>query len=218
MNLDIKNLKEYKFTRHWFRRRNMQTFIDKVHPMFAGKPIVYLELGVFEGMSMVWVLQHILTHSQSRAVGIDPWLMSEKFSHEDMQSVKSRAHLNVVTQTAHPNRAFSADGFPKELLIQANSAEILRRMVRKSGFGGISKSTVDLSLVDGNHNALAVWDDARLVLQLLKPGGVMMFDDVENDVPKKDHVKEGVELFLQEAKDAVKFLWKDRHMEAYVKQ
>ena len=62
-----------KFTRRWFLNRNYDTFKKFVYPKWAGKPLTYLEIGVFEGMSMVWMLQHILTHDNSRGVGIDPW-------------------------------------------------------------------------------------------------------------------------------------------------
>jgi hypothetical protein len=192
----------------------METFAEKVYPMFVGRSITYLELGVFEGQSMVWMLQHVLTHPESWAVGIDPWLMSEKLSNTDMMAVQQHACYNVYR---HPH-LYRPDGSVRAQLYQANSAELLRRMLKKDGFVGIKRNSVDLCLIDGNHNALAVWDDARLVLQLLKPGGVMLFDDIENDVPKKDHVKEGVELFLKEAGDAVKLLWKHKHMEAYIKQ
>jgi hypothetical protein len=208
------------FTRNWFVKRNLATFREKVHPMFADKPITYLEIGVFEGQSFVWMLQHVLKHPDSRAVGIDPWLCTEKMNNVEMQGVKDRAHMNVAARVSNlpESYRFTKDGLPKDFLIQGNSNEVLRRMFGRKGFAGIKPGMLDLCMIDGAHNSLAVCDDARLVLQLLKPGGVMMFDDVENDVPKKDHVKEGIELFLQEAGNQVSLLWKDRHMEAYIKQ
>jgi hypothetical protein len=91
-------------------------------------------------------------------------------------------------------------------------------MIGRHGFAGIKSNSVDVSMVDGNHWALAVQDDARLVYQLLKPGGWMLFDDVENDVPKTDHVKEGIARWLAEDKPNVKLLWKHKYMECYQKQ
>jgi hypothetical protein len=206
---------DFLFTRNWFRLRNLPTFREYIHPAWAGRKITYLELGVFEGMSLVWMLQRVLTHPESRAVGIDPWLMTTKLGSADMEGVYERAVHNLT-----PWRVFM-NGDSKFLLrcelVRASSAEALRRMVGR-GFVGIKgHESVDLSMVDGNHNALAVLDDARLVWKLLKPGGWMLFDDVENDRPKQDHVKEGVEMFLQEDGHPVKLLWKHRYMECYEK-
>lgn len=210
MDLDTTGL---HFTRNWFRTRNLETFRTCIYPQFSGKPIVCLELGVFEGMSMCWMLQHVLTHPDSRAVGIDPWLMTTKLSEQDMDEVRKRAYYNVSASTGDDR---TGEGLARCLLYRANSAEILRRMVGK-GFAGITKNSVDLSMVDGNHNALAVWDDCRLVYQLLKPGGQMLLDDYVNDRPKKDHVKEGVDYFLAEYGSRVNLLWQHRYMICFSK-
>jgi predicted O-methyltransferase YrrM len=37
----------------------------------AGKPIHYLEVGLFEGRSMVWMLENVLTDDEATATGID---------------------------------------------------------------------------------------------------------------------------------------------------
>ena len=63
---------EFQFTRNWFHDRNRSSFRDYILPFWVEKPCIYLEIGVFEGMSLVWTLQHVLTHPESRAIGIDP--------------------------------------------------------------------------------------------------------------------------------------------------
>ncbi len=209
MDLDATDM---QFTRNWFRMRNLATFREFVHPVWAGKPITYLELGVFEGMSMCWMMQHILTHPKARAVGIDPWLQTTKLSEGDMELVKQRALYNIARWS------FAAEGgsHGKCELHRANSAEILRRMVGRHGFAGITKGSVDLCMVDGNHNALAVLDDLRLVHQLMKVGGWILLDDVENDRPKVDHVREGLDMWLVEVGgDDVSQVWKHKYMECY---
>lgn len=196
---------DFRFTRNWFLNRNYSTFVNYVMPQWAGKPITYLEIGVFEGMSLVWMMQHVLTHPQARAVGIDPWLMTTKLDPQVMQEVMERAYHNI------------ACFLPRCCLIRANSAEVLRRMNHK-GCADITKGSVDLCMIDGDHNRLAVYDDAVQVFDLMKPGGWMLFDDVENDRPKKDHVADGLAMFRHEYEpDRIKFLWKDRYMEAFEK-
>jgi len=201
---------QFQFTKNWFLNRNKETFRQLVLPQWAGKPIKYLELGVFEGMSMTWMLQHVLTHPFARAVGVDPWLMTTKLSGADMEEVMRRAHQNIEPWTG----VFGN----KCTLVRGNSAEVLRLMLKNHhGFLGIKRGNVDLCMVDGNHNELGVLDDCRLVWQLLKPGGQMLLDDVENDHEKEHHVKHGLAMFLAETPEA-ESVWKHGYVECYRKE
>ncbi len=195
---------EFQFTRNWFRNRNLPTFREYILPEWGGKPITYLELGVFEGMSMVWMLQRVLTHPDSRGVGVDPWLMTRKIDACAMDDVRQRAFHNT-------------DPFANCFLQRGTSAEVLRKVLTH-GFLGLKANTVDLCMVDGNHNALAVLDDLRLVNQIVKPGGWILLDDVENDRPKKDHVEEGLRAWLREPEAKVKLVFKHRYVECYQKE
>ena len=200
---------QFQFTKNWFLNRNLSTFRELVLPAWEGKPITYLELGVFEGMSMTWMLQHVLTHPDARGVGVDPWLMSTKISGEKMEQVMRRAHQNIEPWTGVFRN--------KCTLIRGNSAEVLRLMLKnRYGYCGIEKGSVDLCMVDGDHNELGVLDDCRLVWQLLKPGGWMLCDDVENDKLKEHHVKQGLQMFLAETPEA-EMLWKHEYVECYRK-
>jgi predicted O-methyltransferase YrrM len=203
--MDIQNTPEhqFQFTRSWFRNRNLPTFRELIYPEFHGRPIVYLEIGVFEGQSMSWMGQHVLTAPGSLGIGIDPWLMTTKLDSEFMERVMDRADHNTKI-------------FPNVELIRGNSCEVLRKMCSE-GYAGITKNSVDICMIDGDHNRLAVYDDAIHVYQLVKPGGWILFDDVENDKPKQDHVKHGLDMFTSEYNDRIKSLWKHGYMEAYQK-
>jgi len=196
---------DFEFTCNWFLNRNLPTFREYVYPKWQGKPITYLEIGVFEGMSMVWMLQHVLTHMDSKAVGIDPWLITAKLSAEEMGDVMTRATKNTST--------FRWQGVCS--LICGNSIEVLTRMLRRGGFEGIKKNSVDICMIDGDHTAPAVLENSRKCLKLMKPGGWMLFDDVENQIEKNDHVKQGLESFRENYKDQVKLIWKHKFMECY---
>lgn len=191
----------FQFTRRWFRNRNLSTFQQFVMPEWAGKPIKYLEIGVFEGMSMVWMMQNVLTHPDSRAVGIDPWLMTVKIDSDQMELVCQRA--------MHNTEPFKS----RCQLIRGNSAEVLRRMTGH-GFAGVTKSSIDVCMIDGDHNELGVLDDVRLCIQLVRVGGHLLLDDVENDHQKSHHVKQGIGMFLEENKNLA-LLWKHRYVECY---
>jgi hypothetical protein len=75
---------------------------------YAGKPrIHYLEIGVFEGSSFVWVLENILTDPSAKATAIDPFFADgeEKFR----ENLKSSGYENKATVI----RGFSYDELPK---------------------------------------------------------------------------------------------------------
>ena len=197
-------MSKYQITRSWFKSRNKVTFDKYVKPEWKDKDCTYLEIGVFEGASMVWMLENVLIQPNSKAVGIDTWLMTTKLSADVMNTVRQRAEHN-------------AGLFPdKCTLIQGSSVEVLRCMLRRHGYAGIKRNSVDVCLIDGDHNRLGVYDDARIAFQLLKPGGWLMFDDVENIVQKQDHVLEGMKMFLEET-EGVELVWKEGYMETYIK-
>lgn len=207
----MKDSERFEFTRSWFMSRNKGTFSRFVLPHWSkvDRPIVYLEIGVFEGQSLAWVLQNVLTHPASRAIGIDPWLMTSKQDQAFMDAVRLRAINNLFQWTLK-----NAEGSEHKrcTLFRANSDEILNCMLRREGHCGVSRGTLDLCMIDGDHYALPTWNDARLCLQLLRIGGWMLFDDVENTRPKWDHVSDGVARFVEEAGDQISEVWRHRHM------
>ena len=50
-------------------------------------------------------------------------------------------------------------------------------------------------------------------MQLLKPGGWLIFDDVENDRKKVDHVRSGLAMFLE--RHPMEMVLKDKYIEVY---
>ena len=64
--------KEYNFTSDWFTPHI--PIWEKVLSPLKGKPdIRYLEIGVFEGRSSLWIAENILTHPSSHLTVIDPF-------------------------------------------------------------------------------------------------------------------------------------------------
>jgi hypothetical protein len=184
--------------------------MDNVYPVLAGLPVNYLEIGVFEGMSMVWMLQKILTDPASQAFGVDPWLRTTKMSAEGMDEVRRRAFHNVKPWA---DKCHLEQGNSVEILKLAGSSR-LRKMNRWEHWLG--PNSVDLCMIDGGHTALDVLADSRLVYPLMKSGGWILYDDVENRIDKgMNHVKQGVAMFREEMNDGLEFMWKDRFMEAF---
>lgn len=207
----------FNFSKGWFVTRNKKTFEEYVLPQFAGFPITYLEIGVFEGMSMTWMLQNVLTHPDSRAVGVDPWLMMPKRDTANMEAVRERAYSNLAP--------WLKTG--KCQLFRATSSDFLDTCIyRNKRPGGIGVETVDLCMIDGNHWAPFVAYDAERAYKMLKspkdstPGGMLLFDDVENDRDKPEgmHVETGIQMFLEKMDyQGIVIEWKHRYMEGWRK-
>jgi SAM-dependent methyltransferase len=117
------------------------------------QPESYLEIGVRRGRSMACVLAAC---PMVRATGIDLWI-------KDYAGVENpgpdfiREELSRMTPS------------PRVELLVANSHEALRTLPAES---------FDLITVDGDHTEPGAWQDLTDSARLLRPGGLMVFDDL----------------------------------------
>lgn len=139
--------KNYKLTRDTFTNR-IPVF-DEVLKNFKNKPnLRYLEVGVYEGGSLVWILENVLTSPSSQAIAIDTF----------RDSTESNFNNNI-----------KLSGKRKQVkLIKGYSQEKLRYL---------PLNTFDIIYIDGSHSASDVLEDAILSMRLLKSGGILIFDD-----------------------------------------
>ncbi len=137
----------YRFTRNWFTPKI--PIWEKFIGELRGRPdIHYLEIGVHEGSSFFWVLDNILTHPTSRAVAIDPFL---------------RRYADQFREN------LAASGSASRVTLLQGAGELQARKLPDSSF--------DLIYIDGGHAAKTVFAQAAICWQLLKTGGVLIFDD-----------------------------------------
>lgn len=189
---------DFKFTRNWFRQRNQVTWSTYLKPMFdTNSRIRAIQIGVFEFMDAAWLMQNVLVHPASCLVCIDPWAATTKLSAEYMEAVRGRA--------AHNAGKWVDEG--KVSIMRGYSQDILPSL--SPGY--------NLVVIDGDHNAEPVYKDAKEALRLLHPGGYIVFDDVRNRIPKKNHVFDGIEMFLKEHRDEVELQWQHRYADCYRK-
>jgi predicted O-methyltransferase YrrM len=139
--------KKYNFStgHHLYHEQNWK----KVLASYKGRPDVrYLEVGVFEGRSLIWMLENILTHETARATGMDifPGDMKEIY----LSNLKISGFADKVTT------------------ITGYSQLELRKLEPQS---------FDIIYIDGSHVACDVLSDAVMSWQVLKENGVMIFDD-----------------------------------------
>jgi hypothetical protein len=138
----------------WFNRVKHE-FIPRVMP-YAGKPITYVEIGVWQGITARWMCEKILTHPQSHGIGIDPYLKVGRHTPEQMLEVKRKAEENLA-----PYGQWS--------WLFADSKRAMRRWRRP----------IDILYLDGMHEAPQVMQDFALAFPYMREGGLVIFDDFE---------------------------------------
>lgn len=139
--------KDYDFTTDWFTG-NIPVWEQVLAP-FKGKPgVSYLEIGLWEGRSALWVLENILTHPTARLTGID--VFTGEVKQRYLANLRLSGFANKATTIVGP------------------SQQELRKLPLAS---------FDIVYVDGSHAADDVLADAIQSWEVLKPGGILIFDD-----------------------------------------
>ena len=184
-------MSQFTFTHQWFHNLTAKLWSRYLLPHKAGIDR-YLEIGVAEGQSLIWVLQHLLDDKPAGyAVGVDPFLDARNWHHGEGDAHKVAALGNISAMlgrqeirlyyTDQRHRDFKywrwplhGDG-PMDALesyceIQPYpSQEYLLRERRE----------FDLAYVDGNHDAQNALLDILLAYNLLRDGGILVIDDYE---------------------------------------
>jgi predicted O-methyltransferase YrrM len=153
---------DYEFTTDWFSR-----FSDIWRQILARyPPATMLEIGSWEGRATCFMIDTCGAVRDIELHCIDTWAGGVEHAADEMADVERRFDANVALAAS---RATHAVAFHKH---KARSAPALARMVAE-GRG----EHFDLIYVDGSHQAPDVLTDAVLAFQLLKVGGVIIFDD-----------------------------------------
>jgi predicted O-methyltransferase YrrM len=144
-------------------------------------PVKALEIGAFDGVSANVMLDAIFPHPESTVDTIDPYLPDPctlKVCHQTRDLFEENTRRG-----GHAGRV---------RLHVGTSREVLTRMWADGGV-----ETFDRVFIDGSHLAADVITDAVLAWPLLKPGGILIFDDFEwgEDLPKHRRPREAVQAF-----------------------
>jgi predicted O-methyltransferase YrrM len=165
----------YEFTTSWFDP-HVPSWTKALEP-FKGRPVHYLEVGVFEGKSAMWTADNILTDPASTLTGLDLFMGDYEEAHPDFE-VRYRSN---VEKTGLGDRALTVKGF----------SQIELRKLPLDHY--------DIAYIDGSHENRDVLEDAILTHRLLKSGGMLIFDDY--GTPGNTDPKQGVDAFYRFWKD-----------------
>jgi predicted O-methyltransferase YrrM len=147
---------QYMFNSDWVSR-SADEWLRILKPYQAQPGVQAIEIGAFEGRSSIWFLEHILTHPSATITCID--VFSEEYTgYGNFSSYEKVFDRNVEASTMKS----------QVIKIKGDSKVILRTL---------PIGVYDFVYIDGSHIAKDVLMDAVLVWDLLKPGGVIIFDD-----------------------------------------
>jgi hypothetical protein len=139
----------YEFSEDWFSNK-IPVWSEVLEPYMGRPDLRYLEVGVYEGRSVVWMVENVLTDPTSTLVAVDPFL--------DPPDLEARFLRNL--------RASRFRGTART--IKEFSQLALRRLPPLS---------FDIIYIDGSHTGDDVLADAVQSWELLEVGGILIFDD-----------------------------------------
>ena len=144
-----------EFTQDWFTPNipNWTTLLAELR----GRPGARaLEVGSFEGRSACWLLENILTGPGARLDCVDTFTGAvEQRLGIETRGIRARFDANIAP-------------WRERVTVHVGlSADVLR----------VLSGAYDFIYIDGSHLAPDVLADAVLAWRLLKPGGIMIFDD-----------------------------------------
>lgn len=146
---------------------------------FKGKPnLKFLQIGVFTGDASIWLCENILTDKTSWLYDVDTWAGSDETEHEPLNFDKVFEFY--------------------EERIGALKSTVRLRMTSDEYFAGNNTIKFDFIYIDGDHTSHQVTKDADNAWKLLKPNGIMAFDDYMwgQDMPPELTPRPAIDRFL----------------------
>ena len=162
---------------NWFdvQKYNFEDQLTHLH----NKPdLKFLQIGAYTGDASVWLCQNILTHKTSVLIDVDTWAGSNEDEHSRIDFEKVLVHY--------------------EQRVKVYNKVIRLKMTSDEYFAGEIEAKFDFIYIDGDHTAAQVERDAYSAWALLKPGGILAFDDYQwgRDLPPDTTPKPAIDKFL----------------------
>lgn len=180
------------YTCDWFSN-NIGHWQKLLVPFIGKEDLNFLEIGCFEGKATHWLCSNILTGKNCSISVVDTFGGSME----------------------HKERNFSFDGVKARFLENTKQYEAMIKIYQMESqkmLREINASIFDFIYVDGSHTAPDVLEDAILSWRLLKPQGIMIFDDYAWDAYKAEPEKNprlAIDSFLAVMKNKYELLHKE---------
>ena len=154
----------YELSNTWFEnhRAEWDTFIAR------HKPQTLLEIGSYEGASACYLIDTLARDAAIELHCVDTWEGSVEHTNgsQPMSLVEDRFQRNTAL-------AIQSAVHPVDLVVhKGESGVVLPELIAAK-----MQERFDWIYIDGSHRAPDVLFDAVVAFKLLKPGGLMIFDD-----------------------------------------
>lgn len=154
---------QYEYTNDWFVGH--QSTWDNLIPQL-NKLTKILEVGCYEGRSTCYLIQKCSDEYPIELHCVDTWEGGVEHDKSVMNTVEMRFNKNTAI-------ALSNTKYPVTLIKHKTYSYLACAKLLANG----QQETFDLIYIDGSHQASDVLTDAVLAFQLLRVGGVLIFDD-----------------------------------------
>jgi predicted O-methyltransferase YrrM len=173
--------KNYKFSNNWFDY-NLNDLFFLFNKYDTDKRVNILEIGSFEGKSAIFFLTFF---KESKIYCVDTWLGSNELNNHNFDLVEKTFNSNI-------------QNFASRIVKCKMSSDFFFKNNKNLRF--------DLIYIDGSHYYKQVYRDAINSLKILKPGGIIIFDDFLFRFYKKVHFNpiSAIYKFLRKNKNKVK--------------
>jgi predicted O-methyltransferase YrrM len=163
---------------NWFNGSAKDYFEQHLVHLEKQENLNFLQVGVFTGDASIWLADNILTGKNSRLYDVDTWLGSDEDAHH-------------VMDFADVERTYDAkvSGYENILKYKMDSATFFSKEL----------GLFDFIYVDADHTAEGVYRDAMNSWQVLKPNGILAFDDYTwgDGLPDQSLApRQGIDKFL----------------------
>lgn len=144
---------------NWFAPYAQPMFEKHLTPMAGTPGLRFLQIGAFTGDASLWLLKHF---PDATLTDVDTWLGSDEPEHEPFD-------------WADVERVYDERVAGRTVKFKGPSAEFFGcvgdvREIQASG-------KFDFIYIDGDHDPARVFADGAQACDLLKPGGLLAFDD-----------------------------------------
>lgn len=148
-----------KFTQDWFSH-NINNFQNIKKELGSVERI--LEIGCFEGRATCWMLENML-NTDGIIYVVDTFKGSDEHAGMELSSLRQTFNENIDEARKETQGV---------MLYEKTSYEALANII-----GDGIRDYFDFIYIDGSHTAPDVITDACMAFNLLKPNGIMLFDD-----------------------------------------
>lgn len=166
------------YTNDWFGNSGLPNFSQLTHN-FRDRPVQGLEIGSFEGRSSNWIVENWCAHEGSRLTCVDPFTGNVENPKEECVNLYERFIDNTRENSG------------KIRVLRRESLDALTHLLATG-------ELFDFAYVDGDRHNLPTLVDGILVDRMLRPGGVIIFDDYGwgPDLAPYDRPREAIEYFF----------------------